>query len=423
MTDSPKAAKPFAMLTRKTPLKIRAASIAALQTIALSWCLLSPSQALAVPHLSIDLDSGKVLSSKEAFHPWHPASLTKLMTAYVIFRAIESGDITLTSPVRLTRNATRQPPSKIGYGRGTVMTMENALKLLIIKSANDIAVGLAESLSGSVSGFANRMNREAARLGMARTNFVNPHGLHNARQFTTAHDLARLTRALHREFPQYAYLFRAPSLIAPKKRKDGKTIQRVHFSYNLLLERFRGGDGFKTGFVCASGYNFIGSASQGGRRIAAIVLGRDGQVSRAVDAAKLIAEGFQQPVSAGTDIAELTPGETIPTSPRNMRPLICTKEARAKTYNPGAGQAVIESPWLQKRKIERDPIKFVLGGASGPISNALEPEPPARVPLPVFRPDLQLRGSSTLAANPVAEEKRASVQVKSIPLPVFRPGT
>ena len=274
----------------------------------LTLCLAAPAQAL--PHIAVDLDNGRVLSSQQAFDPWHPASLTKLMSALVAFRAVESGRLTLDHPVVISNNARKAPPSKMGYRRGTAMRLEDALKLVLIKSANDVSVALAESVSGSVPAFAQAMNAEAARLGMTGSNFVNPHGLHDRRQVTPARDMAILLQVLHKQYPQYKAMLSTPSLLAPSRTKNGKTIQRVYYSYNLLLERFRGADGFKTGFVCASGYNFAGAATRAGRRIAAVVLGRDGQTSRAVDAAKFIEEGFRKPVDAGidiTDAARVTP--------------------------------------------------------------------------------------------------------------------
>ena len=390
--------------------------------LAAAFSTLLSSNAFALPHLSIDLDSGRVLSSKQAFDAWHPASLTKLMTAYVVFRAIDAGEITAQSPVKISRNASRQPPSRIGFGRGSVVTFDNALKLLIIKSANDISVAIAESLSGSTKGFANRMNKEAARLGMKGSRFVNPHGLHDKRQVTTAHDMALLVRAIHKEYPQYADMFKAPSLIAPLRLKSGKYRQKVHFSYNLLLERFRGGDGFKTGFVCASGYNFVGAATQGGRRIAAVVLGRDGQTSRAVDAAKLITEGFQLSLTQGTPINNLKADGPVRSSPTNMRPKVCTEKARASRYDPGAGQAVIKSPWMQKRSITQKPITVALGGASGPASRAIESVSISRVTTPVFRPQTSANVAPVVPVNDNTPIRGTIVvSQNSIPLPKFRP--
>jgi len=391
--------------------------------LAFVFCVLAfvNTPARSAPHLSIDLETGRVLSHEQAFDAWHPASLTKLMTAWTVFREIDAGRISPDSPVRISKAARKQPPSRMGYRTGTILTVENALPLLVVKSANDIAVALAEAAGGSVPKFADMMNREAQRLGMTGSRFTNPHGLHDRRQVTTARDMALLVRALHKTYPQYADLFRSASLLAPQRTKKGRTIQRIYYSYNLLLERFRGGDGFKTGFVCASGYNFIGSATRAGRRVAAVVLGRDSQTSRAVDAARLITEGFQLPNAAGTPIDALKPDTNTNTTPRNMRPQMCSQEARAARYEPGAGQAVIDSPWLSAREIVRKPIKITLGGASKAL-------PVSKVPLPSYRPAAIRR---SIAAEPAetkpveTEPAIAPVQVsqRSIALPTFRPGS
>ena len=142
------------------------------------------SKANSAPHLTLDLTSGNVLSHQNAFDPWHPASLTKLMTAYVAFKAIKTGKLSADHPVVISKNARRQPPSKMGYRTGTRLTMEDALKLLVIKSANDVATAIAESISGTSQDFAARMNQEAKALGMNGSRFINPHGLHDKRQVT-----------------------------------------------------------------------------------------------------------------------------------------------------------------------------------------------------------------------------------------------
>ena len=371
----------------------------------ISLLLITPAS--AAPHIVVDLDSGRVLSQQQAFDPWYPASLTKLMTAYSAFRAIESGKARSGQAVRISRNAAKQPPSRMGYRIGTTMTLEDALKLLVIKSANDVAVAIAESISGSVAAFSQRMTEDARQLGMTGSRFVNPHGLHDRRQFTNARDMGLLVQAIHRRFPQYKSLFETPSVLAPSRTKKGKEIQRIYYSYNLLLERYRGADGFKTGFVCASGYNFIGSATRSGRRIAAVVLGRDSQTSRAVDAAKLLTEGFQLPIQAGKPIAQLKPEAPLPTGPRNMRNLLCTQEARAARYEPGAGQAVIKSPWLLARSIDKSPLAVKLMGRSTRLASI------GRIPLPTFRP------FGVRTPEPV--KKVETTFRPQIPLPTFRP--
>jgi D-alanyl-D-alanine carboxypeptidase len=180
-----------------------------------------------------------------------------------------------------------------------------------------------------------------------------------------------------------------------------------------MLERYRGADGFKTGFVCASGYNFIGAATRSGRRIAAIVLGRDSQTSRAVDAARLITQGFEQPLQSGEPLIRLKPSGALPSGPRNMRSTLCTKQARAARYEPGAGQAVIDSPWLQKRTIDRSPLTVTLLKPTG------RSKTPKSIPLPSFRPS-----NIKMAAPPVVtNSKLARSSASRVPLPTFRPNS
>src|SRR5690606_2899860 len=164
-------------------------------------CFTGVSQ--AGPSLLLDLDTGKVLAHENAFAPWYPASLTKLMTAYVTYRAIAAGEVTMKSPVRISQRAAKEPPSRMGFKPGSVLTVDSAIKILMVKSANDVSAALAESIAGSSSAFVERMNAEARRLGMSGTHFVNPHGLHADAQVTNAHDLAVLAMTLRNEFPQY----------------------------------------------------------------------------------------------------------------------------------------------------------------------------------------------------------------------------
>src|SRR5690606_5023084 len=218
--------------------------------------------------------------------PWYPASLTKLMTTLVVFRAVKAGEITLLSPVRMSERASKEPPSKMGYKPGSVLTYDNAIKILMVKSANDIASAVAESLAGTRAAFAARMNAEAQRLGMSSTHFVNPHGLHADAQTTTARDLALLVMALHNEFPDYAHYFEIEAL------KDDKTLIENH---NDLILRFDGADGMKTGYTCTSGFNLIASATRSGRSLAVVVMRKPTVEARADKAANMLGRGFQMP--------------------------------------------------------------------------------------------------------------------------------
>ena len=225
---------------------------------------LAGTRASAEALLVIEADTGKVLYAQNAGYPWYPASVTKLMTAYVTLHAVKDGRITFDQPLTVSANAVAQSPVKMGFGAGTQVTVDNALKMMMVKSANDIAVVLAEGVGGSIEGFADLMNWHARRLGMAQSSFVNPNGLPADDQVSSARDLAILARALIREFPEYDYYWHLPGI------RMGKMVQR---NYNTLLGRYPGADGMKTGFICAAGFNLVASATRNGKRLIAVVLG------------------------------------------------------------------------------------------------------------------------------------------------------
>jgi D-alanyl-D-alanine carboxypeptidase len=241
--------------------------------------------ASAGPALLFDVSNGKVLYAEDADNPWHPASLAKLMTAYLTFEAIKGGHLSLTSKIACSAAAHKEPPSKIGLPIGGELTVELALQALIVKSANDVAVMLAEAVAGSESEFVGRMNATALRLGMASTRFVNTNGLPAAEQVTTARDLAKLARAIITEFPEYAQYWAMPHMKLGKNRL---------VSHNGLLKSLEGADGLKTGFTCDSGFNIVASATRDGRRLVAVVLGDSSSGERNLRAASLLEYGFQQ---------------------------------------------------------------------------------------------------------------------------------
>ena len=247
-----------------------------------SYAELRPSS--STPHLLVDADSGKVLARNKAFVRWAPASLTKLMTAYTVFRALELQHLAMNSPVRISETALAQPPSKMGFPIGTVLTIESALKIIMVKSANDVSVALGEAVAGSEAQFTRFMNAHARRLGMDDTKFENSHGLHHPNQYTSARDMALLALAIDREFPQYAGFFDIPAL-----RVVGRRLR----NHNALLRLFDGTNGMKTGYVCASGYNVIVRTEREGRRLVAVVLGQRSGFKRSVAAAELLTQGFE----------------------------------------------------------------------------------------------------------------------------------
>ncbi|WMS43259.1 serine hydrolase [Acuticoccus sp. MNP-M23] len=241
-------------------------------------------------YLLFDMADGKVLAKHRASTPWYPASLTKLMTAYVTFKAIEADTLAMTSPVRISPQASQQPPSRMGFKVGTVITVETALRIILTKSANDVSVALAEAVSGSSGRFIDAMNKTAAEIGMASSSFDNPHGLPNTRQIITARDMAVLMMALQNDFPQYADYFEMGGVQLGKKRMR---------NHNNLMRKFRGTDGMKTGFICASGFNLAATVTRDGLRLGAVVLGGTTSRERDERTAELLAKGFEAVANGG----------------------------------------------------------------------------------------------------------------------------
>jgi D-alanyl-D-alanine carboxypeptidase len=287
-------------------------------------CLVATILAAALPFthaqasssILVDIDSGKVLKADKATYPWYPASTTKLMTLYVILNAIKDNRVTPDTLFTVSRNANAQSPTKMGYPIGTQVTVDNALKMMMVKSANDMAVLLAEGLDGTVESFASEMTNTAIRIGMTQSNFVNPNGLPADGHVTSARDLAILARALYRDFPQNDFYWHIPAI------KYGKRIVR---NYNPLLGRYPGTDGMKTGFICASGFNLVATAKRDGKRLIAVVLGAPSGAARAMKAADMLESGFSQ-----NPLAWLTPAlgpvdalQPISTDPPNLTDQMC----------------------------------------------------------------------------------------------------
>ena len=271
--------------------------------------------------LLIEAGSGKVLKAENATYPWYPASITKLMTAYVTLRAIKEGRISFDTVLTVSPNAVAQQPTKMGFKTGTLVTVDNALKMLMVKSANDMAVVLAEGVSGSVERFADEMNRASARLGMTQSSWVNPNGLPADDQITSARDMAILARTVLAEFPEYDGYWNIHAI------RLGK---RVIHNTNSLIVRYPGADGMKTGFICASGFNVVASATRGNRRLIAVVLGAPSGAVRAAKAAYLFETAFNS-----TGLTWLMPSlgtvdglQPINAAPPNLREAMCGKHRR-----------------------------------------------------------------------------------------------
>ncbi|PZA11654.1 peptidase M15 [Rhodopseudomonas palustris] len=294
----------------------RSSSFLTIVVAALLSLTVLPRIANAEALLLVEADTGKVLQAENATYPWHPASVTKLMTLYVTLQAVKQGRLTADTLLTVSPIAASQSPSKMGFRPGTQLTVDNALKMMMVKSANDMAVVLAEGVGGSIDGFSEMMNDTAARLGMTQTHYVNPNGLPADEQVTSARDLAILARAIIRDLPEYEYYVHIPAI------RFGKRVTR---NFNKLIGRYPGADGFKTGFICASGYNLVASATRNGRRLIAVVLGANSGTDRAVKAAQLLERGF----STNT-LAWLTPSlgtvdnlAPIAAAPPDLRDEMC----------------------------------------------------------------------------------------------------
>uniref|UniRef100_A0A2A4YTA1 Peptidase S11 D-alanyl-D-alanine carboxypeptidase A N-terminal domain-containing protein n=1 Tax=OCS116 cluster bacterium TaxID=2030921 RepID=A0A2A4YTA1_9PROT len=293
--------------------------------LAILLCL--PLSAQAKPQIVFDVNSGRVLAATDIDQKWYPASLTKIMTGYLAFQAISNrSDISLKTKITLSKYAASQPPSKLGIGAGRSISMEKALEALFIRSTNDIAVGIAEKISGSEARFITLMNNTAKNLGMTRTHFSNPHGLFKRDQVSTARDLAKLTHAILLRYPQFSRFFSMRYLeIGGKKFRNR----------NGLLRNYQGADGMKTGFVCSSGYNLIATATRNGKKIAAIMMGGKNVKSRDKQVATLLDFGFNQLTnhSDNGNATIYTAQRQAYKAPFDMRPISCAprkKKAKKK---------------------------------------------------------------------------------------------
>lgn len=231
----------------------------------------------------IDPATHEVLYSRRADMPRYPASITKVMTLYLAFEALEAGKIKLTDPVVISRFAASQPPSRLGLGVGKSLTVEQAIRVIAVKSANDVAVALAEKLAGSETVFAAQMTGKARKLGMMHTFFANASGLPNPAHVTTARDIAILSMALIDHFPSYYRYFSQQAFTYGTQTLN---------NHNKLLGKIPGVDGIKTGYTAAAGFTLAASAQRNGKRLIAVVLGGPSTLARDENVTALLDAGF-----------------------------------------------------------------------------------------------------------------------------------
>ncbi len=249
---------------------------------------LSALSVAAAPYAAMVMDArtGKVLHSRNADTKLHPASLTKMMTLYVVFQAVESGEIGLDTKVRVSRHAASEPPSKIGLKRGQRISIRHLIRAAAIRSANDAATALGEAISGSEAAFARRMTATARQMGMSKTTFKNAHGLTQSGHLSSARDMTILGRRMIYDFPEYYHLF--------SRRTIDAGIATVRNTNRRLLSSFAGADGIKTGYTRAAGFNLVASAHKGDKRVIATVFGGKSAKRRDNRVAELLQMGFDR---------------------------------------------------------------------------------------------------------------------------------
>ena len=304
----------------------------------------------------IDARDGRVLHAENADTRLHPASLTKMMTLYIAFEAVENGEITLDTKVKISRHAAAEPPSKLGLRSGQRIALRHLIRAAAIKSANDAATAIGEAIEGSEAAFARRMNRTAQAMGMTRTTFKNAHGLTEAGHLSTARDMSVLGRHVFFDYPEYYNLF-------SRLTADAR-IAKVSNTNRRFLNSYRGADGIKTGYTSAAGFNLVASAERGQERIIGVVFGGKSTVQRNAVMADLLDMGF-----------------------RKAKTRVAVRKPKRPAYTPG-GTAVA-------RAITR---------ASGAVERSLRPRPrPVGEPAP---------GSVLVAMNEGIAAALAEVQAE-----------
>jgi D-alanyl-D-alanine carboxypeptidase len=351
----------------------------------------------ATPSVVIDVASGQILEQEQATAVWYPASVTKLMTVYVALEAVRQNRLTFDTPLVVSARAAKMAPSKMGFRVGSEVTLGNALVMLMVKSANDVAVTIAEGVSGSVEAFADEMNKASAELGMRESHWVNPNGLPDERHVTSARDLAILGRALLLRFPESASLYNIGAM-----QLGGK----ITANHNGMLGRYPGADGMKTGFTCPAGYNLVASATHGGQKLIAVVLGAPSANARTAKAASLLDRAFQTGSPMGTleSLPSFGPGGAAP----DMRESVCHHRAKAN------------QEFLAE--VEDMSIPITAAPTGNPVVDALaggrqqvSVKDLAQLPRPLFEPVKVYAGRAPGYQGPVARARAPGVAIGAEP--------
>ncbi|MGG3811364.1 D-alanyl-D-alanine carboxypeptidase family protein, partial [Methylorubrum rhodesianum] len=277
----------------------------------------------------VDVKSGRTLHAVNEDALRHPASITKVMTLYMLFEQLEKGRYDLDSPLTVSANAAAQAPSKLGLRPGSTVTVEEAIKALVTKSANDVACAIGENIAGSEPRFAEMMTRKAKALGMSRTHYANASGLPDPDQITTAHDLTILARAIQDRFPRYYRYFQTRSFAF-----RGRTIG----NHNRLLGNVEGVDGIKTGYTRDSGFNLMTAAKLGDRQIVAIVLGGKSGASRDRIMADLVRANLPRAYAGARQTSPV-----VEVAERGRPAVVAEAESRTRTVLASADDDAVET--------------------------------------------------------------------------------
>ncbi|SFL30640.1 D-alanyl-D-alanine carboxypeptidase family protein [Shimia haliotis] len=294
---------------------------------------MAPVVAMAAPYAAmvVDARSGKVLHSRNADSRLHPASLTKMMTLYIAFEAVENGEISLDTKVKISKNAAAEPPSKLGLQSGQRIALRYLIRAAAVKSANDAATAIGEAIEGSEAAFTRRMNRTAKALGMTNTTFKNAHGLTASGHLSTARDMTTLGRHMLYDYPDYYNLF--------SRRSTHAGIKAVNNTNRRLLDAYRGADGIKTGYTRAAGFNLVASAERGNKRVIATVFGGRSTATRNAKVAELLDLGFSR---SGSKVALRKPAMPDYTGSskgvgKTIRVVTAVKKSLRPKLRPGSG--------------------------------------------------------------------------------------
>ncbi len=331
---------------------LRLVDSACIALIALAMVAAGPVTASAKPKYSaivIDRNTGKTLYSRNADAQRYPASLTKMMTLYIVFDLIESGRLSYKSQLRVTANAARQQPSKLGLKTNSKISLHNAIRALVTKSANDVAVTIAENLAGTEAKFARIMTWKARQIGMKKTVFKNASGLPNSRQVTTARDMAMLGDRLIADFPKH-YSFFKQRYFAYKGRS--------YRNHNSLLHNFKGTDGIKTGYTRASGFNLVASVKRGGKHLIGVVMGGKTSRHRNANMRTMLAGAFKKASRKKSRRVYAAAPRTRIATPMiaNLRPEESTRTVSRGLSRPSRAKARLNVPIPQP--VLRRPVQY-----------------------------------------------------------------